>query len=397
VPDYRKLLVEHHANLVGELFVQLSDRGSIDHDWLAQQIRRSDDIAGDIDALLQRMEAVRTWTYVSSHARWVSDAEHFREAAQGVEDRLSDALHQALVERFVERGRKARRRPVAPPDHPFGALATLRSALDGDAPETDAIEPLVDAEHSRFRADASGKILDAETGRAIAVLTRGPDPLHPEVRLALDLASSGARSRLQRRLVAWARDLVSELFAPLRGPELAELSGPARGLVYQLEQSLGTVLADDARAQLDALDERDRRLLASAGVELGSVVVFVRPLLRRPELEKRAALVTAYARSEIVLPAPGAVSVAVGERAPRAAYLALGFPVFGPRAIRADVAERVHRAVTATEPEPDVLARAASSFGCKRADAEKVLRELAPGVALPRPRRTRRRATAPRA
>lgn len=396
VPDYRKLLVEQHANLVGELFVQLADRGTLDRDWLAGQIQRSDDIGGDIDALLQRMEAVRTWTYVSSHARWVSDAESFRQTAQGVEDRLSDALHHALVERFVERGRKARRRAVAAPDHPFGALATLRSALDGDAPETDAIEPLVDAEHARFRADSSGKILDVESGRAIAVLTRGTDPLHPEVRLSLDLAGSGARARLQRRLVAWARDLVSDLFAPLRAAELAELSGPARGLVYQLEQSLGTVLTEDARAQIDALDARDRQALERAGVEIGGAVVFVRPLLRGSELEKRAALVAAYARSELVLPPVGAVSVAVGQRAPRAAYLALGFPVFGPRAIRADAAERAHRTLISAPPEPGMLGRVASLVGCKRAEAEKVVRELAPSVTLPRPpKRARRRAPAP--
>ena len=45
-------------------FLQLSERGRIDTDWLASQVRRLDDPSGDIDTLLQRMAFIRTWTYV---------------------------------------------------------------------------------------------------------------------------------------------------------------------------------------------------------------------------------------------------------------------------------------------------------------------------------------------
>jgi ATP-dependent RNA helicase SUPV3L1/SUV3 len=389
LPDYRQLLLDHHANLVADVFVQLADHGRIDSDWLARQLDRADDPVGEIDVLLQRMESIRTWTYVTSHPKWVDDPTHWHSSARKIEDRLSDALHQALVERFVDRSRVARSRtPVRPAnDHPFAELSALRAALDGvldPLPTKAAIEELVVAEHERFVLDVTGRI--SADGRPLAILTAGPDLLHPEVRVTLEELGSGARSRIQRRLVAWSRDLVSELFAELRAKRLSELSPAARGLVYQLEQQLGTVLAQDARAQLDALCPRDRELLGTAGVELGRRVVFARSLLGAGRMTARAALAAAHFGAELPLPRPGAVSFPAPTRLAKSRVLALGYVLLGPRAVRADVVERIARAAARSE-----LHRIASWLGCSRAEAARVLAALdLPRAGGPRMRRRRR-------
>ncbi|RXM21183.1 helicase, partial [Citrobacter sp. AAK_AS5] len=85
------------------------------------------------------------------HPGWVDARGGWAERTETIETRLSDALHQRLVERFVEVGRvagpRARPRPRRPPvaplvpptrDHPFAKLLTmkleLRAASDA-APE----------------------------------------------------------------------------------------------------------------------------------------------------------------------------------------------------------------------------------------------------------------------
>jgi ATP-dependent RNA helicase SUPV3L1/SUV3 len=64
---------------------------------------RIDRTDGDIDALSKRLAYIRTWTYVAQRTGWVEDESHWRGATRAVEDRLSDALHGALTQRFVDR------------------------------------------------------------------------------------------------------------------------------------------------------------------------------------------------------------------------------------------------------------------------------------------------------
>jgi ATP-dependent RNA helicase SUPV3L1/SUV3 len=53
--------------------------------------------------LSKRLAYIRTWTYVAQRKGWVEDESHWRGATRAVEDRLSDALHGALTQRFVDR------------------------------------------------------------------------------------------------------------------------------------------------------------------------------------------------------------------------------------------------------------------------------------------------------
>ncbi|MCA9627721.1 MAG: helicase, partial [Myxococcales bacterium] len=153
IPDYRKVLFEQHLVLLEAIYEQLRAQGMrLDTDWLAGRVERLDDPRGDIEAILTRMAFVRTWTYVAHHRSWVHDAPHWQARTREIEDRLSDALHQALVLRFVDRNKVFAEAPSAdaprttrrgsapdsvpqgneePPDqsHPFAALQALRERL----------------------------------------------------------------------------------------------------------------------------------------------------------------------------------------------------------------------------------------------------------------------------
>jgi ATP-dependent RNA helicase SUPV3L1/SUV3 len=407
VPDFRAIKCDDHLQLLRSLYLQLSSASPrLTNDWMARHVTPLDDVAGDIDTLLGRMAGIRTWTYVSNQSRWVADPEHWQSETRVIEDRLSDAVHERLVQRFVDARAPRRPRPTpARPSAPLtfaellrahigagsgqaggetaaGATGSQARASGGGGPGSVGdeawVRAWVAAPHAAFHLEGDERI--AAGDEIVGRLARGVDLLHPEVTLITERAiGAGARLRLGRRLLAWTRDLVAELVTPLRSArDGAELSPAARGLLYQLEQSLGTVSARDALEQLRALDPASRARLGRLGVRLGAHVVYVPALLNPGAIQTRAALCNAYLtgsmpgpRSERVRiepPRPGAVSLRVVPAVPTPAYAAIGYPVFGSRAIRADLVDAVGARLRGHARAQDV----ASRLGCPPTEVESV-------------------------
>ncbi len=72
-------------------------------DWVASQMARLDRNDGDIDTLMSRIAHIRTWTYIAHRPEWLADSAHWQERARAIEDQLSDALHDRITQRFVDR------------------------------------------------------------------------------------------------------------------------------------------------------------------------------------------------------------------------------------------------------------------------------------------------------
>jgi ATP-dependent RNA helicase SUPV3L1/SUV3 len=344
---------------------------------------------------------------VAQRPRWLDDGQHWQERCQAVEDRLSDSLHNRLVERFVERRRRhGAARPHTRPSrrglgeglepaaatssNPFHQLLGLRLACEPQAEPavgTDDrwVNELADAPHARFSVDARGSIFASTAVREaeptlLGHLTRGVDLLHPEIKLTFaSLPGAGARARILRRLLAFTRDLVEESLGSLRDERVRELSAAGRGLVYQLEQGLGTALADRASTQLGGLSEADRSLFAGLGVELGYAVIYVPRLLKPAAVARRLALCAAFLdRRQPPWSGQAAVSFGRQRGVSDELYLALGYPVFGPRAIRADLAERSAARLRAAAAEGpfDLPAELSTWLGCGRSELVLVARAL---------------------
>jgi ATP-dependent RNA helicase SUPV3L1/SUV3 len=422
IPNYRRWLPELHADLVRQVFLQLSGpRAQLESDWLAAALRPLDDTAGDIDALTARISSLRTWSYLAQQA-WTHDVGYWVGRTQEIEDRLSDALHERLVERFVARKRHSLQlaadnaapagNGASASSHPFRALGSLREHLEGPSPPSLErwIEDLAAAPHERFEFDEAGSVFDGQAEAAgrceeaarLGRLTRGASLLRPEIKLTLEGAGAGQQLRLSRRLLAWSRDLVHEVVGPLREEPDPPWSAAARGLCYELEQHLGSLPALDVQPQLGELSERDRRALAAHGIRIGREVVYLIDSLRPRQRWARQALARAFAPRDVSALPP--LQDALGFALPPgldAQWLGwLGYVLRGQRALRADVLDRVssrarRRARSGPfEPGPELLE-------CVQGDAEllgQVLRALGyrrgDDGAYRRARRRRRRRSA---
>lgn len=369
IPDFRKLLEGSHARLLAGVYLQLARAGRLGEAWIEGRIRRLDDTEGDIEALMSRIAAVRTWTYISHHPGWVPTPERWQEWSRAIEDRLSDALHDRLTQRFVDprAGRAGRARPAKA--GPWDRLRALQVEVTEQEVAQPAVPRLIEAGHAEIQADAGGRVL--WEGRAVAQLTRGPELLRPELRLlGEETFGPGAKVQVRRCLVAWARDLVAELLAPLRGAE--GLSPAGRGLLYQLEQGLGSVTRARADAQVRSLGAADRRALARIEVEVGEWMVYARPLLTPTSVLTRAALWAGWSGERGRAP-PAGVTAARGEEEVGYWY-AIGMAPLGPVALRVDVAEALFvRLAAETRAGPAPLpAGLAAGLGCSEEALEAI-------------------------
>ena len=384
IPDYRKISAASHAEIVATLYrFVMSEDGKIPADWFANQVALADRTDGDLDTLSSRLAQIRTWTFVSHHAQWLDDPDHWQERTRAIEDTLSDALHERLTQRFVDRRTSVLMRrlrdkeqmaaEIAPDgnilveNHFVGRLDGFRftpdSAGDGiHGRATRHAAARVLAHELAARADAlngapdeaillnpNGRIVWA--GSDIARLERGDTALKPRIQFLADehLAESD-RDRLMKRLEA---RLESELHAKLKPlillSEATDLSGLARGLAYQLTENLGVLRREGASAEIKALDQPSRAQLRHYGVRFGAFNVYM-PALLKPAAADLLLLLWALhsgrdhsldAETLPARPQQGLTSVEAEQSVPEPYWRAAGFHVAGGRAVRIDMLERL--------------------------------------------------------
>ena len=377
IPDFRKTGRGEHCALLERVFVCIHDGGALPDGWMAAQIRRIDREDGGIEALSMRLAFVRTLTYLTQRRGWVENESHWREVARAVEDRLSDALHAALIQRFVDRRTSALMRRLGQKEAPLtqmddsgeimvdgerlGRLEGFRFVPDASGAEASAlrqasaraIAPRIALEAERFRKapdseleiTAGGEL--AWRGCAVGALIAGDDPLRPGIRESVDdSASPEAVQAVRVRLQRFVDARIAELLGPLLGVRRDEsLLGGARGIGYRLAESFGVLERAEAAAEISALDQEARAGLRRHGVRFGQHTIFFPVLLRpAPTLLRLVLWAVFCGRGEFPdPPPPGLVTVPVQDvkDASPETWRLRGFRLAGERAIRVDMLERL--------------------------------------------------------
>ena len=378
VPDFRKTMTEEHTRLLGQLFEHLTQGGErLPEDWIESHVKRLEHFDGDIDTLMARIAHVRTWTYISHRPDWIQRAVHWQERARAIEDRLSDALHQRLTQRFVDRRaallvRRLRDEgemttsvaaagEVTVEGEHLGRIEGFRFVSDAAESHADqkavmsaalrALRQDLSARLQAFAGSADGEIVfDSQLrvcwgGGPIARLLSSGDILAPKVEaLATDLLDGPAREEVRKRAATWVETRIRLGLSELMDARAtAELPAGARGVVFQLCESLGVLSRRPIEDQLTQLSEEDRKALARLGVRVGVYSIYFPSMLKPVPIRLRAGLWMIARNRETIppLPAEGRTSMDLPRDAEREFYATIGYLPLGNHAIRADMVERL--------------------------------------------------------
>jgi len=425
VPDFRKITIDEHTRLLAKLYDHLStDEGFISADWIGPQIEALDNTEGEIDTIQARLAHIRTFAYVANRPGWLADGAGWMEKTRTVEDKLSDALHEKLTERFIDRRTSVLMKRLREDDdfaatvgeegevlvdgEYIGRLEGLRfvadpraAGLHGRALKAAAFRGLQGELAARAFAIANAGERDFSLtdhgrvwwqGAVIATIEPGPSALKPRVVLQADeQITPTAWARSEARVSEWVESRIAHVLKPLLELQAAidtegeaALPAQARGLAFRLTETFGALDRDIVRAELDRLPQADRAALRKLGVKFARYSVFL-PALIKPEAARLMGLLAAVKSGKAVarLPSPGLTSVATDPDMPVPVYGAAGYRVLGPRAVRLDMLERLGDTIeTKRSPEtrqlppfaisPDML----SLLGCSPEEMAGVLKAL---------------------
>jgi ATP-dependent RNA helicase SUPV3L1/SUV3 len=383
VPDYRKLALATHAELVLTLYGFLMREGKISTDWFARQVALADRTDGDIDTLSNRIAQVRTWTFVANRQDWLEDPEHWQGVTRAIEDKLSDALHERLAQRFVDRRTSVLMRrlrenamleteisktgDVTVEGHLIGRLQGFEFAPDasGGGPDAKALRAAaqkalageIEARAKRLSEASDDQFVLANdsairwVGEPVARLEPGEQVLEPRIRVLADEQLNGpAKESVEARLALWLKSHVEKLLGPLNALAKAEdITGIARGVAFQLVEALGVLERTKVAEEVKGLDQATRATLRKYGVRFGAYHIYL-PALLKPAPRTLGLHLWALKNGGLdqkglddlpSLAASGRTSIPIDAEISKPLYRMVGYRVCGNRAIRVDILERL--------------------------------------------------------
>ncbi|WP_297299565.1 helicase-related protein [uncultured Methylovirgula sp.] len=384
IPDYRKLSPAAHAELVLSIYGFVVRARHIPEDWFARHIHELDRTDGDLDTLSARLAQVRTWTFIANRPDWLGDPEHWQEVARRVEDRLSDALHERLAQRFIDRRTSVLMRrlrenamleaeitpggDVLVEEQHIGHLSGFRFTADPQA-DGEAAKALNAAAQKALASEIEGRARRVHEavdeafvlandgvirwlGEAIGKLVPGEHVLQPRVAVLADEQLTGPSLDLvQKRLELWLAQHVKKLLGPLQDLESGEgLEGIARGVAFRVAEALGVLERSQVAEDVKSLTQEARATLRKLGVRFGAYHLYL-PALLKPAPRAFAAQLWALrnpgaenSQSQAEVPhlaSSGRTSFVADKDIPKGFYRVAGFHVCGERAVRVDILERL--------------------------------------------------------
>ena len=384
IPDYRNISAAEHAALVTRIFRFLqTGRGFIEEDWFARMLAHCDRVEGDLDTLSNRISHIRTWTFVTHRANWLEAPLYWQARGREIEDRLSDAVHERLTQRFIDRRASVLMRRLAQKEELMstveedgairvegeyvGRISGFRFIPDGAADGAEArtqkaaalqaVATEIEARAKAVAMSADPDLKLTRTGEIVwnhAVVGRteaGPSPLKPRADVvAGDQLAGPAREEVQARLQKFLERHVAAALEPLVKLEEAEgLEGIARGIAFRLVETFGVLPREQVTEEVKSLSQDDRGKLRAHGVRFGAFHLFV-PVLLKPAATELRLLLWGLQQSHegrfdlANLPLPpgqGLTSAVFDRTTPRGFYGICGYRICGNRVVRIDMLERL--------------------------------------------------------
>lgn len=193
----------------------------------------------------------------------------------------------------------------------------------------------MDAEGRLFwQPDVTNPLPGSEVGRVV----KGDGLLSPRI-------ETTSTEPVQDAFAKALCDALAPLFALTDGDGFTD---PAKTICERLQNALGILPRDALDDVIGALDEEGRKALRARKVRMGPLLVFLPDLNKPAAVALRAFLLSLWNGKSLPAEKPndGMVSFSVeGKDVDPDYYRSIGYPVYGPRAIRVDMLDRVICAV----------------------------------------------------
>lgn len=242
---------------------------------------------------------------------------------------------------------------------------------------------IVNAADTQFKLSDSGEILFQKIpnnplpGDVVAKLAKGNGALAPKIE------PLPGQEEAQERLKGWLAVHIATTLEPLINLKVSEeeLPAPVQGICDRLFETLGIIHREELADFIGQLDADMRAPLRARKIKMGPLFVFLPDLNKPAAVRLKAVLWSLYNGEPLPPPTPkdGVVSFVIDpETVNRKFHQVAGYPVFGPRAIRIDMLERVVTLVydSAKEGKFQAQTQMAEWLGCSLEDLYAILRAM---------------------
>jgi ATP-dependent RNA helicase SUPV3L1/SUV3 len=426
IPDFRNISEGEHSKIISLIFKELCLNNKLSDEWLNSHIKSFDKYYGDINSLMMRLSGIRTWTYVSQKEKWLDNPVLWQKRTREIEDKLSDALHNSLTERFVEKTSSKLRikykdkkdilsgindnGDVTVEGEYFGKIHGFKLIIEKSYSEQylKQIRPAISKSIELEMKKKSLKILSSEfdaftlnsdlfiyfNDEKIAGLKPGNNPLNPKISIICDeYLDSNIKKKIENKFLEWIQNYIKLNLREILSLENTDnLSPGAKGIAFRLLEELGLIRRNKIENEIKILDQKSRQELRKMGVKIGKFSIFFPATVKPKATELLISLWINYSEKNYNqndiklirenLPKPGITSCALNQNISHEIYKVLGYLVIGKMVIRADIIERLDKIIY-NEIDKDkkdksflVTDEMISLLGCSRENMKLIIKDL---------------------
>jgi len=426
IPDFRNVSEGEHSKIISLIFKELCLNNKLSDEWLNFHIKSFDKYYGDINSLMMRLSGIRTWTYVSQKEKWLDNPIFWQKKTREIEDKLSDALHNSLTERFVEKTSSKLRIKykdkkdilsgiddngnVTVEGEYFGKIDGFRLIIERSYSEQyiRQIKPAISKSVELEMEKKSLKILSSEfnefvlnsdliiysNDEKIAELKAGNNPLSPKINIVCDeYLNLTIKKKLENKFIEWIQDYIKlNLKEILLLKNTYNLSPGAKGISFRLLEEFGLIKRNKIENEIKILDQKSRQELRKMGVKIGKYSIFFPATVKPKATELLISLWINYSKKNYNqndiklirenLPKPGITSCTLNQNISHEIYKVLGYLVFGKMVIRADIIERldkiIYNEIGKDKKDKSFLItdEMISLLGCSRENMKLIIKDL---------------------
>ena len=288
---------------------------------MKEQLKGLEKEHGNVDLLSHRLSNVRTWSYVANKKNWVENSDYWVQLTKGIEDKLSDKLHDELTKSFIDKkisilSRSLKQDLVLNTEinddnkiyidgQLVGELKGLKFIIEVTSKTLDTdIKSIKKAARKGVEKELINRVdkilnngelkLNSENkiiwnNFPIARLKKGSDYLNPEIDIISDESlTQESKSKLAQFLNKWLDNLINEVLGDLIKLSKYKVNNQyLRGLVFQLYENNGVIKRDSVDKIVKLIPTEERKRLWGMGIKIGRYHIYLPKMLKPKAVEFR--------------------------------------------------------------------------------------------------------------